>query len=168
MRQKFPEPLPATETVLRALSGCCLCLLLDGRTNVWQSFLGIGISGKPSDLDNMSLSLWIMSSASRNSAYSWRSHSRSLFGAMHGVMQTHNRHDWHSYCSTGCALEVYIPCIEEHLHVSHYTTDLHTRLHITMCTTYSMLWGSMSCSWLHPWSHHWATQSCCTQCQSTE
>ena len=52
---------------------------------MWQSFLGAGICGKPVGLDKITLSFWIMSSASLNSAYSWRSHSRSTVGAMHGV-----------------------------------------------------------------------------------
>ena len=56
-----------------------------GNVMVWQSFLGAGIDGKPIGLDKISLSFWIMSSASLNSACSWRSHSRSTAGAMHGV-----------------------------------------------------------------------------------
>ena len=66
----------------------CLNLLVDGNTNVWQSFLGVGICGIPSDIANTPLSFVIMSSTPWNSAYSWRSQSRSHVGAMHGVKLT--------------------------------------------------------------------------------
>ena len=60
-----------------------------------------------------------------------------------------NWDDSHSSCSIEYALEVYIPCIEESC-LQHGAIGLHIVMHISIDSTVTMSWGSMSFPRIHP------------------